>query len=90
MGGSDRLVEGLDQLGHHRPGRVAGIGVRPQVGYLGPPDIVSRGALIECERDPECVGDLVRRLGGAADEFVWMQTGQIINRTPDRAFMETA
>jgi heme ABC exporter ATP-binding subunit CcmA len=29
-------------------------------------------------------------LDGAADEFVWMQTGQIINRTPDRAFMETA
>jgi ABC-type multidrug transport system ATPase subunit len=29
-------------------------------------------------------------LDGAADEFVWMQTGQIINRTPDRTFMETA
>jgi ABC-type multidrug transport system ATPase subunit len=29
-------------------------------------------------------------LDGAADEFVWMQSGQIINRTPDRAFMETA
>jgi energy-coupling factor transporter ATP-binding protein EcfA2 len=29
-------------------------------------------------------------LDGAADEFVWMQTGQIINRTPDRTFMDTA
>jgi ABC-type siderophore export system fused ATPase/permease subunit len=29
-------------------------------------------------------------LDSAADEFVWMQLGQIINRTPDRAFMETA
>jgi heme ABC exporter ATP-binding subunit CcmA len=29
-------------------------------------------------------------LDGAADEFVWMQLGQIINRTLDRAFMETA
>ena len=29
-------------------------------------------------------------LDGAVDEFVWMETGQIINRTPDRAFMETA
>jgi len=29
-------------------------------------------------------------LDGAVDEFVWMQTGQIVNRTPDRAFMETA
>ena len=29
-------------------------------------------------------------LDGAADEFVWMQSGQIIKRTPDRAFMETA
>jgi ABC-type multidrug transport system ATPase subunit len=29
-------------------------------------------------------------LDGAADEFVWMQSGQIINRTADRAFMETA
>lgn len=29
-------------------------------------------------------------LEGAADEFVWMQNGQIINRTPDLKFMETA
>jgi ABC-type multidrug transport system ATPase subunit len=29
-------------------------------------------------------------LDGAADEFVWMQNGQIINRTPDLKFMETA
>jgi ABC-type multidrug transport system ATPase subunit len=29
-------------------------------------------------------------LDGAADEFVWMQTGLIVNRTPDRKFMETA
>jgi heme ABC exporter ATP-binding subunit CcmA len=29
-------------------------------------------------------------LDGAADEFVWMQLGQIINRTADRNFMETA
>lgn len=29
-------------------------------------------------------------LDGAADEFVWMQGGQIVNRTPDRSFMETA
>lgn len=29
-------------------------------------------------------------LDGAADEFVWMQNGQIVNRTPDRSFMETA
>jgi heme ABC exporter ATP-binding subunit CcmA len=29
-------------------------------------------------------------LDHAADEFVWMQFGQIINRTPDRKFMETA
>ena len=29
-------------------------------------------------------------LAGAADEFVWMQNGQIINRTPDLKFMETA
>ena len=29
-------------------------------------------------------------LDGAADEFVWMQTGLIVNRTADRKFMETA
>jgi ABC-type multidrug transport system ATPase subunit len=29
-------------------------------------------------------------LDGAADEFVWMQGGQIVNRTRDRSFMETA
>ena len=29
-------------------------------------------------------------LDGAANEFVWMQSGEIINRTPDRKFMETA
>jgi ABC-type multidrug transport system ATPase subunit len=29
-------------------------------------------------------------LDGAADEFVWMQNGQIVNRTTDRSFMETA
>lgn len=29
-------------------------------------------------------------LDGAANEFVWMQSGQIVNRTPDRHFMETA
>ena len=29
-------------------------------------------------------------LAGAADEFVWMENGQIINRTPDLKFMETA
>jgi ABC-type multidrug transport system ATPase subunit len=29
-------------------------------------------------------------LEGTADEFVWMQNGQIINRTPDLKFMETA
>jgi ABC-type multidrug transport system ATPase subunit len=29
-------------------------------------------------------------LDGAADEFIWMQAGKIINRTPDRSFMETA
>jgi ABC-type multidrug transport system ATPase subunit len=29
-------------------------------------------------------------LDGAANEFVWMQNGQIVNRTPDRKFMETA
>jgi ABC-type multidrug transport system ATPase subunit len=29
-------------------------------------------------------------LDGAADEFIWMQTGLIVNRTPDRKFMETA
>lgn len=28
-------------------------------------------------------------LDGAANEFVWMQSGQIVNRTPDRQFMET-
>jgi ABC-type multidrug transport system ATPase subunit len=29
-------------------------------------------------------------LDGAADEFIWMQTGLIVNRTPDRKLMETA
>lgn len=29
-------------------------------------------------------------LGGAADEFVWMQNGQITNRTADRSFMGIA
>jgi ABC-type multidrug transport system ATPase subunit len=29
-------------------------------------------------------------LDGAADEFLWMRSGKIINRTPDRNFMETA
>jgi ABC-type multidrug transport system ATPase subunit len=29
-------------------------------------------------------------LDGAADEFIWMQGGQIVNRTRDRSFMETA
>ena len=29
-------------------------------------------------------------LAGAADEFIWMQNGQIINRTPDLKYMETA
>jgi ABC-type multidrug transport system ATPase subunit len=29
-------------------------------------------------------------LDGTADEFVWMDSGQIINRTPDLKFMETA
>lgn len=29
-------------------------------------------------------------LDGAADEFIWMQSGQIVNRTRDRSFMETA
>jgi len=29
-------------------------------------------------------------LDGAANQFVWMQTGEIINRTPDRKYMETA
>jgi ABC-type siderophore export system fused ATPase/permease subunit len=29
-------------------------------------------------------------LDGAADEFVWMQSGQIVKRTPDRSYMETA
>ena len=29
-------------------------------------------------------------LDGTANEFVWMDTGQIINRTPDLKFMETA
>lgn len=28
-------------------------------------------------------------LDSAADEFVWMEAGQIINRTPDRTFRET-
>ena len=29
-------------------------------------------------------------LDGAADEFIWMQAGLIVNRTADRKFMETA
>jgi ABC-type multidrug transport system ATPase subunit len=29
-------------------------------------------------------------LDGAANEFIWMDAGQIINRTPDLKFMETA
>ena len=29
-------------------------------------------------------------LEGAADEFIWMDAGQIVNRTPDLTFMETA
>ena len=29
-------------------------------------------------------------LEGTADEFIWMDQGQIINRTPDLKFMETA
>jgi ABC-type siderophore export system fused ATPase/permease subunit len=29
-------------------------------------------------------------LDGAADEFIWMQGGQIVNRTRDRSLMETA
>jgi ABC-type multidrug transport system ATPase subunit len=29
-------------------------------------------------------------LDGAADEFVWMEAGQIVRRTPDRNFRETA
>ncbi len=29
-------------------------------------------------------------LDGAANQFVWMQSGQIVKRTPDRKFMETA
>ena len=29
-------------------------------------------------------------LDGVADEFIWMQVGQIVNRTRDRSFMETA
>ena len=29
-------------------------------------------------------------LNGAADEFVWMENGQIVNRTRDLSFMETA
>ena len=29
-------------------------------------------------------------LDGAADEFVWMEAGQIVKRTPDRNFRETA
>ena len=29
-------------------------------------------------------------LEGAADEFIWMDAGQIVNRTRDLAFMETA
>ncbi len=29
-------------------------------------------------------------LDGAANEFFWMRAGEIVNRTPDRKFMETA
>jgi ABC-type multidrug transport system ATPase subunit len=29
-------------------------------------------------------------LDGTANEFIWMDSGQIINRTPDLKFMETA
>jgi ABC-type siderophore export system fused ATPase/permease subunit len=29
-------------------------------------------------------------LEGAADEFIWMDAGQIVNRTRDLTFMETA
>jgi len=29
-------------------------------------------------------------LDGTANEFIWMDAGQIINRTPDLKFMETA
>jgi ABC-type multidrug transport system ATPase subunit len=29
-------------------------------------------------------------LDGAANEFIWMDQGQIINRTPDLTFRETA
>ncbi len=29
-------------------------------------------------------------LNGTADEFIWMDAGQIVNRTPDLKFMETA
>ena len=29
-------------------------------------------------------------LEGTADEFIWMDAGQIVNRTPDLTFMETA
>ena len=29
-------------------------------------------------------------LDGTANEFVWMDNGQIVNRTPDLKFMETA
>jgi ABC-type multidrug transport system ATPase subunit len=29
-------------------------------------------------------------LEGTANEFIWMDAGQIINRTPDLKFMETA
>jgi energy-coupling factor transporter ATP-binding protein EcfA2 len=29
-------------------------------------------------------------LEGTADEFIWMDQGQIIKRTPDLKFMETA
>jgi ABC-type multidrug transport system ATPase subunit len=29
-------------------------------------------------------------LNGTANEFIWMEAGQIINRTPDLKFMETA
>jgi ABC-type multidrug transport system ATPase subunit len=29
-------------------------------------------------------------LNGAADEFVWMENGRIVNRTRDLSFMDTA
>src|SRR5579863_469363 len=91
LGGTDRFVEGLDQPGDHRAGYIMGIGIRPHVGYLGPPDVVARGSVIEGERDPEGVGNLVRRLGGAADEFVLagvdgdMHLGVVLRPGPETA-----